>query len=176
MSGALEKSLAILEYLTAYPDGASLGQIATDLNQLRSGCHRTLQELMRFGYVRQMPQRSDYALTTHDGPMGLSFLSKSGSSTSPSRSRPPGPGHRGTGPAGHRRRRAADAGGEGAGRESGLLYDPDMGIDLRLSCSAAGQAWLMTLPEDLAIASSTARDRQPRRTTGPTRRPASRPC
>ncbi|HVR53326.1 MAG TPA: IclR family transcriptional regulator C-terminal domain-containing protein [Pseudorhodoferax sp.] len=27
-----------------------------------------------------------------------------------------------------------------------------MGIDLRLSCSAAGQAWLMTLPEDLAIA------------------------
>jgi hypothetical protein len=25
------------------------------------------------------------------------------------------------------------------------------GIDLRLSCSAAGQAWLMTLPEDVAI-------------------------
>jgi IclR family transcriptional regulator, acetate operon repressor len=37
------------------------------------------------------------------------------------------------------------------GARSGLLYDPDMGIDLRLSCSAAGQAWLMTLPEDLAI-------------------------
>jgi DNA-binding IclR family transcriptional regulator len=31
------------------------------------------------------------------------------------------------------------------------MYDPDMGIDLRLSCSAAGQAWLMTLPEDVAI-------------------------
>jgi DNA-binding IclR family transcriptional regulator len=26
-----------------------------------------------------------------------------------------------------------------------------MGIDLRLSCSAAGHAWLMTLPEDIAI-------------------------
>jgi IclR family transcriptional regulator, acetate operon repressor len=37
------------------------------------------------------------------------------------------------------------------GAKSGLLYDPDMGIDLRLSCSAAGQAWLMTLPEDVAI-------------------------
>jgi DNA-binding IclR family transcriptional regulator len=37
------------------------------------------------------------------------------------------------------------------GARSGLLYDPDMGIDLRLSCSAAGQAWLMTLPEDVAI-------------------------
>jgi DNA-binding IclR family transcriptional regulator len=38
------------------------------------------------------------------------------------------------------------------GAKSGLMYDPDMGIDLRLSCSAAGQAWLMTLPEDEAIA------------------------
>src|SRR4029434_4269524 len=37
------------------------------------------------------------------------------------------------------------------GAKSGLLYDPDTGIDLRLSCSAAGQAWLMTLPEDVAI-------------------------
>ena len=61
-------------------------QIATDLNQLRSGCHRTLQELIRYGYVRQMPQRGDYALTTKMASMGLSFLSKSGvSSTSPSR-------------------------------------------------------------------------------------------
>jgi len=36
------------------------------------------------------------------------------------------------------------------GSKSGLLYDPDMGIDLRLSCSAAGHAWLMTLPEERA--------------------------
>src|SRR5690606_39864662 len=37
------------------------------------------------------------------------------------------------------------------GAKSGLLYDPDMGIDLRLSCSAAGHAWLMTLSEEEAI-------------------------
>ena len=78
MSGALEKSLAILEYLTMYPDGVGLAQISTELNQLRSGCHRTLQELIRYGYVRQMPQRADYALTTKMASMGLSFLSKSG--------------------------------------------------------------------------------------------------
>ncbi len=78
MSGALEKSLAILEYLTGFPDGVALVQIATDLNQLRSGCHRTLHELIRYGYVRQMPQRGDYALTTKLASMGLSFLSKSG--------------------------------------------------------------------------------------------------
>ena len=153
MSGALEKSLAILEYLTAYPDGASLGQIATDLNQLRSGCHRTLQELMRFGYVRQMPQRSDYALTTRMASMGLSFLSKSGvvDIAQPVLAR--------LAHATGELVRLAIVDGErltlvakAQGAKSGLMYDPDMGIDLRLSCSAAGQAWLMTLPEDEAIA------------------------
>src|SRR3954468_22143213 len=78
VSGATEKSLAILEYLAAYPDGAALVQIATELNQIRSGCHRTLQELIRFGYVRQLPHRGDYALTTRLAAIGLSFLSKSG--------------------------------------------------------------------------------------------------
>ncbi|RYF76533.1 MAG: IclR family transcriptional regulator, partial [Comamonadaceae bacterium] len=78
MSGALEKSLAVLEYLVDHPDGAPLVQIATELQQLRSGCHRTLQELIRHGYVRQLPTRGDYALTTKMASMGMSFLSKSG--------------------------------------------------------------------------------------------------
>jgi len=78
MSGAVEKTLAILEYLAARPDGAALAAIATDLNQLRSACHRTLHELIGYGYVRAMPQRGDYALTTKVASMGLSFLSKSG--------------------------------------------------------------------------------------------------
>ena len=152
MSGALEKSLAILEYLTAFPDGVALGQIATDLNQLRSGCHRTLHELIRYGYVRQLPQRGDYALTTRMASMGLSFLSKSGvvDIAQPVISR--------LANATEELVRLAIVDGErltlvakAQGARSGLLYDPDMGIDLRLSCSAAGQAWLMTLPEDVAI-------------------------
>jgi DNA-binding IclR family transcriptional regulator len=152
MSGAHEKSLAILEYLTAFPDGAALAQIATDLNQLRSGCHRTLHELIRYGYVRQLPQRGDYALTTRMASMGLSFLSKSGvvDIAQPVINR--------LAEATEELVRLAIVDGErltlvakAQGARSGLLYDPDMGIDLRLSCSAAGQAWLMTLPEDLAI-------------------------
>lgn len=152
MSGALEKSLAILEYLIEYPEGAPLVQIATELNQLRSGCHRTLQELIRYGYVRQLPGRGDYALTTRLASMGLSFLSKSGVVDIAQ-------------PVLHRLAqtteelvRLAIVDGErltlvakAQGARSGLLYDPDMGIDLRLSCSAAGHAWLMTLPEDVAI-------------------------
>ena len=152
MSGALEKSLDILEYLTDYPDGVALVQISTDLNQLRSGCHRALQELIRYGYVRQMPQRGDYALTTKMASMGLSFLSKSGvlDIAQPVIDRLA----QATGELvrlaivdGDRLTLVAKA----QGAKSGLLYDPDMGIDLRLSCSAAGQAWLMTLPEDVAI-------------------------
>jgi len=152
MSGALEKSLAILEYLTAYPDGAALGQIATELNQLRSGCHRTLHELIKYGYVRQLPRRGDYALTTKMASMGLSFLGKSGvvDIAQPVINR--------LAQTTEELVRLAIVDGErltlvakAQGARSGLLYDPDMGIDLRLSCSAAGQAWLMTLPDDAAI-------------------------
>jgi len=152
MSGAMEKSLAILEFLANYPEGATLGEIATELNQIRSGCHRTLGELIRFGYVRQLPQRGDYALTTKLASIGLSFLSKSGvvDIAQPIINR-----------LAHTTEelvRLAIVDGErltlvakAQGAKSGLIYDPDTGIDLRLSCSAAGHAWLMTLPEDMAI-------------------------
>lgn len=152
MSGALEKSLAILEYLTEFPDGVGLAQIATELNQLRSGCHRTLQELIKYGYVRQLPVRGEYALTTKMASMGLSFLGKSGvvDIAQPVINR--------LASLTEELVRLAIVDGErltlvakAQGAKSGLLYDPDMGIDLRLSCSAAGQAWLMTLPEDVAI-------------------------
>ena len=153
MSGALEKSLAILEYLVAYPDGVALARISTELNMLRSGCHRTLHELIGYGYVRQMPQKGDYALTTKMASMGLSFLSRSGvvDIAQPVIDR--------MAKTTEELVRLAIVDGErltlvakAQGAKSGLLYDPDMGIDLRLSCSAAGQAWLMTLPQDQAIA------------------------
>ena len=152
MSGAVEKSLSILEYLAAFPEGASLVQIATDLNQIRSGCHRALQELIRYGYVRAMPQRGDYGLTTKIASLGLSYLSKSGildiaQPVLDRLARTCGELVRLAIVDGDRLTLVAKA----QGAKSGLMYDPDMGIDLRLSCSAAGQAWLMTLPEDLAI-------------------------
>ena len=122
------------------------------MNQIRSGCHRTLHELIRFGYVRQLPHRGDYALTTKLASMGLSFLSKSGvvDIAQPVINR--------LAQITEELVRLAIVDGErltlvakAQGAKSGLLYDPDTGIDLRLSCSAAGQAWLMTLPEDVAI-------------------------
>lgn len=152
MSGALEKSLAILEYLVAHPDGVALAKISTDLNQLRSGCHRTLHELIRYGYIRQTPTKGDYALTTKMASMGMSFLSRSGvvDISQPVLNRLAAQTEELVRLAivdGERLTLVAKA----QGAKSGLVYDPDMGIDLRLSCSAAGHAWLMTLPEDTAI-------------------------
>lgn len=152
MSGALGKSLAILEYLAIRPDGAALAAISKDLNQQRSGCHWTLHELIRYGYVRQMQQKGDYALTTKLASIGLSFLSKSGvvDIAQPIIDR--------LAQTTEELVRLAIVDGErltlvakAQGAKSGLLYDPDMGIDLRLSCSSAGHAWLMTLDEDRAI-------------------------
>lgn len=156
MSGSLEKSLAILEYLASRPNGASLAVIATELNQLRSSCHRTLHELVRYGYVRTMPQRGDYALTTKLASLGLSFLSKSGvvDIAQPIIDR--------LAAATEELVRLAIVDGQrltlvtkAQGARSGLLYDPDMGIELRLSCSAAGHAWLMTLSEEEALEAVT---------------------
>ena len=150
MSGAIDKTLGILEFLAGRPEGAELIEIATSLNQSKSGCHRTLLELVSYGYVRQT-QKGDYRLTTKLPAMGVNWLSKSGlvDVAQPAL------------------KRLAERSGElvrlgivdgerltliakAQGENSGVLYDPDMGIELKLSCSAAGHALLMTLTDDEA--------------------------
>ena len=37
------------------------------------------------------------------------------------------------------------------GARKGLRYDPDMGTDARLSCTATGHAWLLTLSDERAL-------------------------
>ena len=109
--------------------------------------------MVRCGYVRQVDSRGDYALTTKLPAMGLSFLGGSGvvDIAQPIIDR------------------LAELSGElvrlalvdgdrltfvakAQGARTGLRYDPDMGIDVRLSCSAGGHAWLMTLSEERAAA------------------------
>lgn len=150
MSGAIEKTLGILEFLAGHPDGAELVEIATGLNQSRSGCHRTLLELVGFGYVRQTG-KGTYRLTTKLPAMGLNWLSKSGLVDVAQ------PALRRLAERSKELVRLAIVDGErltlvakAQGANSGVLYDPDMGIDLKLSCSAAGHALLMTLSDDQA--------------------------
>ncbi|QQR40022.1 IclR family transcriptional regulator [Devosia rhizoryzae] len=151
MSGAIDKTLGILEFLAEHPEGSLLVDIATRLNQSRSGCHRTLMELVAYGFVRQT-QRGEYRLTTKLPAMGVGWFSKSGIIDIAQ------PGLQRLAAVSGELVRLAIVDGErltlvakAQGANSGLLYDPDMGIDLKLSCSAAGHALLMTLSDEMAV-------------------------
>ena len=150
-AGTLERAFRLLELLAQQPEGLALAEMADELALPRSACHRLLTEMVRCGYVRQVTSRGDYALTTKLPALGLSFLGGSGvvDIAQPIIDR------------------LAELSGElvrlalvdgdrltfvakAQGARTGLRYDPDMGIDVRLSCSAGGHAWLMTLSEERA--------------------------
>ena len=126
-----------------------MAAIADQLNIPRSGVHRLLADLVRCGYVRQTRDHGEYVLTTKLVAMGLSYLSNSGilDVAQPLLDR------------------LAELSGElvrlsvidgdrltwvarAQGARQGLRYDPDMGSDARLSCSASGHAWMMTLSDE----------------------------
>jgi IclR family transcriptional regulator, acetate operon repressor len=152
MSGQLERSLNVLGYLVAHPEGSSLSALATALNLPLSATHRMLIELVRLGYVRQEQSHGEYVLTIKLVAMGLSFLSASGITdvAQPLLDR-----------------LAADSGelvrlavvdsdelifiAKAQGARHGLRYDPDMGLSVQLSCSAAGHAWLSTQTDEEAL-------------------------
>ena len=152
MSTALERGLSILEHLAGQPEGVPLTVLADELDIPRSACHRLLAELQQRGYVRQPRSQSDYMLTTKLVSLGLGYLSSAGivDIAEPLLER-----------------LAASSGelvrlsivdderltwvAKAQGMRKGLRYDPDMGMDARLSCTASGHAWLLTLSDERAI-------------------------
>ncbi len=153
MAGVMERTLALLERLAADVGGVPIAVLADDIGMPRSAAHRLLTELAGNGYVRQSRKRGDYVLTTKLVSLGLNYLKNSGvvDLCQPVLDR------------------LAESSGElvrlgvvdvdhltwvalSQGARNGLRYDPDMGIDAQLSCTATGFAWLSTLDEDDAIA------------------------
>lgn len=151
--GAVERALRLIETLAAAPGGLPLAGLADELGLPRSAVHRLLAELVRCGYVRQLRSQGEYALTTKLPALGLSFFGGAGivDFAQPIISRL-------AERAGELVRLALVDGdrltfvAKAQGSRAALRYDPDMGIDVRLSCSAGGHAWLMTLPEERATA------------------------
>ncbi len=153
MSIALDRGLAVLEHLSRHPQGLPISLLASDLDIPLSACHRLLAELQRRDYVRQARKQGDYVLTTKVVSLGLGFLSSAGI----------------VNVAEPILERLAQASGElvrlsivdddrltfvaksQGERQAGMRYDPDMGADVRLSCAAAGHAWLMTLSDERAV-------------------------
>lgn len=152
MSLALDRGLALLELLCGQPEGMALTALAAELEIPQSACHRLLAELQRHGYVRQTRSQGDYRLTAKLASLGLGLLSSHGMVDI----------------AEPVLERLARESGElvrlsivdddrlvwvakAQGTRSGLRYDPDMGMDARLSCTASGHAWLLTLSDERAL-------------------------
>lgn len=153
MNIALDRGLSLLEHLAAHPDGLPLSLMASELDMPLSACHRLLSDLQQRGYVRQISKQGDYKLTTKVVSLGLGFLSGAGIVDI----------------AEPLLERLAQASGElvrlsmvdderliwiakAQGKRKGLRYDPDMGMEARLSCTASGHAWLLTMSDESALA------------------------
>jgi len=143
----------VLEHLALHPEGVPLSVIASSVDVPISACHRLLDELDRRGYVRQVRARGDYVMTTKVASLGLGFLSSSGIVDI----------------AQPLIERLANESGElvrlsivdndrltwvakAEGGRNGFRYDPDMGMDARLSCTSSGHAWMLTLTDEQAVA------------------------
>lgn len=150
----LEKCLSIVEMLAENPGGLSVSAIAQRVNQPASGVHRTLNELIRLGYVRQVQDQGDYALTMKLAALGVGFLGRTGVGdiAQPILDR------------------LAQESGElirlsvidgenliwvavAQGATSGLRYDPgqEQGVVVHLASSAGGQAWLSSMSDEEAL-------------------------
>ena len=154
MAGSLiDRALGILECLAQNARGLPLQEIARHLDIPKSAAHRILGELARRRYVRQDPATGRYLLTTRLTSLGFRYLADSGvvDIAQPVLDRLAVE----TGELvrlgiidGDRQTWVAKA----QGARSGLRYDPDMGMEAPLSCTASGHAWLACLTDDEAIA------------------------
>lgn len=153
MNIALDRGLSVLEHLAQHPQGLPLTLVASELDMPLSACHRLLNDLQQRGYVRQARKQGDYVLTTKVVSLGLGFLSSAGIVNI----------------AEPLLERLAQTSGElvrlaivdedrltwvaksQGMRQAGLRYDPDMGMEARLSCTSTGHAWLMTLSDERAL-------------------------
>jgi IclR family transcriptional regulator, acetate operon repressor len=152
MSGVLQRTLGILEVLAAHPEGQSLGAIAEKLNIPLSAAHRLLADLAGHGYVKQLRDQGEYGLSTKLVAMVLDYMGAAGivDFAQPVLDRlaqETGEFIRLAVVDGDRLTWVARA--QGARR--GLRYDPDIDATARLSCTASGHAWLMTMKEDDAL-------------------------
>lgn len=152
MPGVTERTMAVIEFLASQMEATPLALIADQLDIPRSACHRLLVDLKQCGYVRQLREHGDYLLTTKIVGLGLGYLATSGIVDI----------------AQTMLDRLAEKSGElvrlaivdgdrltwvakSQGALKGLRYDPDMGMDTILSCSATGHAWMMTMTDERAL-------------------------
>ncbi len=150
---ALDRGLALLELLASEPAGVSLHAAAERLGFPRSATHRLLTGLVEHGFVRQDRERGFYVLTSKLLSLAFSHMAGAGivDAAQPvldRLARETGELARLSVAEDERLTWVAKA----QGARSGLRYDPEMGQQARLSCSATGFAWLASKPDAEALA------------------------
>jgi IclR family acetate operon transcriptional repressor len=153
MAGSLiDRALGIVELLAQNARGMPLQDIANHLDIPKSAAHRILGDLARRRYARKDEVSGRYLLTTRLASLGFRYLADSGvvDIAQPVLDR-----------------LAADTGelvrlgvidgdrqtwvAKAQGARPGLRYDPDLGMEAPLSCTASGHAWLACLTDEEAI-------------------------
>lgn len=151
-SGIVGRALGILELLALEPNGIGVQALAERMQMPLATMHRLLAELAQHGYVRQTPENQKYRLTTKLISLGYQSLSATGilDLAQPVLDR--------LALASKELVRLAIVDGarltwiaKAQGAVSGLRYDPDMGQEAALFCTATGHAWLASLEEDEAL-------------------------
>lgn len=151
MSLAIERAFNILETLVGEIDGLTLGDIATRLEMPKSATHRTLNVLIKLGYVRQEHEQGNYFLGVRIVSIAQRHLAKIPlvQMAKPFLERV-------SHVSGEKSRLGIVDGdklvwvAKHEGQRAGLQYDPDAGQEAPLSTTASGLAWLSTLSNEEA--------------------------
>jgi len=157
MTSALSRGVRIVELLAEHGDGLGMQNLAALLDLPKSTTHRLLAELAALGLVRQDPVTSRYQLSTRLLSLAFRFMGSTGISdvAQPILDQL-------ASATGELVRMAAVDGdllswvAKAQGARVGLRYDPEMGQDVWLYCTATGAAWLGTLDDDEALRIVTA--------------------
>jgi DNA-binding IclR family transcriptional regulator len=148
----VERCVEVIELLAASGRPVPLGAIAERVDMPKSATHRMLAQLAVAGWVRQEAGTGFYALTMKVTITGQLFLRRTGlpdvyqpllddlaARTSA-----------------FARIAVLESGkltwiGHAQGARAGLLYEPDLTVDVRLNVTATGKAWLACLSNEEAI-------------------------
>lgn len=149
---ALDRAFDALELLASHPAGLPLAAVVDALDIPKSAAHRLLAQLVARDYARRDELSGRYRLTTRLASIGFRFLALAGvpdivQPTLDRLAERTGELVRLGVVDGDRQTWVAKA----QGARTGLRYDPDMGMDARLSCTASGHAWLLTLSDERAL-------------------------
>lgn len=148
----VERAFRLIEVLARSPMGSGLTQLAEQAAMPKTAAHRLVSELVRLRYVRQDPDSSRYHLSTRILSLGSMHLASSGvvDLAQPILDRL-------AQQSGELARLSVVDGdhltwvAKAQGARSGLRYDPDMGQEVTLFCTATGQAWLASFDNERAL-------------------------